>query len=75
MTYSDFAPDGQGWDIRMMWTDVETCLPSDFNCDGLVDGLDLSRLLGFWGSPETDIDGDGTTDGNDLAILLGDWSN
>jgi hypothetical protein len=48
--------------------------PADINGDGLVDGADLSQLLGGWGQPGlTDINNDGTTDGADLSQLLGDW--
>ena len=47
---------------------------ADINGDGLVDGIDLSRILGFWGrSGEADIDGSGVTDGTDLSIVLGAW--
>jgi len=47
----------------------------DLTGDGLVDGADLSLLLGGWGlSGATDLDGDGVTGGADLAILLGGWS-
>ena len=47
----------------------------DINCDGLVDGADLTTLLGFWGTEDTasDLDGDGAVDGADLTILLGNW--
>jgi hypothetical protein len=47
---------------------------ADIDGDGVVDGVDLSRLLGFWGRPgEADVDGSGTTDGTDLSIILGAW--
>jgi hypothetical protein len=53
-------------------------LPSiaDINGDGKVDGIDLGRLLGAWGSSAGggDLNGDGTVDGQDLAILLGEWT-
>ncbi len=42
----------------------------------MIDGLDLSIVLGAWGSPgATDIDGSGSTDGGDLSMLLGSWSS
>ena len=52
----------------------DTC-PGDFNDDGIVNGVDLSFLLGFWGIPnaEYDLDQSGLIDGADLAILLGYW--
>ena len=50
----------------------------DFNRDGIVDGADLARLLGFWGGcrledcPE-DLTEDGRIDGQDLAAVLAAW--
>jgi hypothetical protein len=51
-------------------------IPGDINEDGAVDGLDLSILLGAWGTddPAADIVVDGLVDGGDLAALLGNWS-
>jgi len=48
----------------------------DLNLDGIVDGADLSILLGAWGTadPIADLSGDGNVDGADLSILLGNWS-
>jgi len=54
--------------------------PGDLDGNGIVDGADLSILLGSWGicpPQETcpaDIDRDGVVDGADLSILLGDWT-
>ena len=50
--------------------------PADITGDGIVDGYDLGRLMGSWGTTATgaDINGDGTVDGSDLAILLAAWS-
>ncbi len=47
----------------------------DLNCDLVVDGQDLSLLLGGWGSnsPGLDFDGDCSVGGGDLAIMLGGW--
>ena len=53
----------------------------DINGDGVVDGEDLSIILGFWGpcnDPSdcpADVDGDGVVNGSDLSIVLGFWSN
>jgi hypothetical protein len=48
--------------------------PGDINGDGLVDGTDLSILLGFWGlNGSADLNGDDLIDGIDLTILLGHW--
>jgi polyhydroxybutyrate depolymerase len=49
--------------------------PADLNQDGVVDGVDLSILLGGWNKPGvTDIDRNGITNGGDLTMLLGSWS-
>ena len=46
----------------------------DINGDGLVDGVDLTILLGEWGEQgASDLDGDGLIDGADVTILLGCW--
>ena len=47
----------------------------DLNHDGLVDGADLSILLGNWNSSNTDsdLDGSGLVDGADLNLLLANW--
>ena len=52
------------------------CELADVNGDGLVDGTDLSLVLGFWGNCtgcESDINEDGTVDGIDLSFILGWW--
>ena len=48
---------------------------SDLDGNCVVDGADLSIILGSWGDSggSADIDGDGTVDGVDLARVLGDW--
>jgi len=52
--------------------------PGDVIPTGNVDGVDLSALLGAWGSNgsgtfSTDVNGDGVVEGGDLAIILGAW--
>ena len=74
MSYSAGSGTDQGWDVELISIDVEICIVGDFNCDGRVNGFDLSRVLGYWGLAEADLDGDGTTTGLDLAILLGNWT-
>ena len=51
-----------------------TCV-GDINEDGIVDGADLTILLGAWGTADAaaDLNGDGLVDGADLTILLGAW--
>ena len=52
---------------------VDDCC-SDLDGDGVVDGADLTILLGAWGeASKDDLDGDGVIDGADLTILLGCW--
>ncbi len=51
---------------------------ADVNQDGVVNGADISAVLGFWGQagkplPAADITRDGLVDGADLAVLLGSW--
>ncbi|MDG2030112.1 MAG: right-handed parallel beta-helix repeat-containing protein, partial [Phycisphaerales bacterium] len=77
--------DGEpGVQVHGEWTDdggntIEDQCPSDcpgdINGDGVVDGADLSTLLGAWGDSggPADIDGSGLVDGADLAALLGYW--
>lgn len=50
------------------------CLGDLIN-DRLIDGQDLTILLGLWGNDGgiADIDENGLVDGGDLAILLGNW--
>ena len=44
--------------------------------DGVIDGEDLSVLLGNWGGTgRSDINRDGTTNGDDLALLLNAWNS
>lgn len=47
---------------------------ADLNGDDLVDGADITGLLGNWGNPGMgDLNLDGTVDGGDLTVLLGSW--
>ncbi len=48
---------------------------TDLSSDGLIDGKDLTILLGDWGvamSP-ADFNNDGMVDGADLTLLLSTW--
>jgi 3',5'-cyclic AMP phosphodiesterase CpdA len=56
------------------------CAAIDLNQDSVIDGTDLSILLGSWGSCTNscafgDINGDGTVDAADLAFLIGAWGS
>jgi outer membrane protein assembly factor BamB len=58
--------------VRRYWT--PTCAQADLNCDGRVDGIDLTALLAAWGqSGAADLDGNGIVDGLDLSIVLAGW--
>jgi hypothetical protein len=60
--------------------------PADFNCDGVVNGLDLGNLLANWSIPpdtpgcfgdspcSADLNSDGLVNGLDLGILLANWT-
>lgn len=53
------------------------CAPSDLNCDGFVNGVDLAIVLGSWGfcsGCAGDVNGDGLVDGADIALVLGNWT-
>jgi hypothetical protein len=54
---------------------IPDCI-ADLNGDDLVNGADLSIMLGGWatnGFSDADLDFNGVVDGGDLAILLGSW--
>ena len=50
---------------------------TDFNGDGVVDGYELTYVLGTWGTsdPIADMNGDGTVNGVDLTIILAGWGD
>lgn len=54
------------------------CTPpliGDANGDCVVNGADLTLVLGFWGTsnPNADVDGNGLVNGADLTVCLGYW--
>ena len=52
------------------------CVAADLDCNGVVDGADLSMLLNNWGSAGVgDIDASGSVDAADLAAMLNAWSS
>lgn len=56
--------------------ETTTCAPADINCDGLINGFDLTSILSNWGQPGPgDVNDDGTTDGFDLTAVLSGWTN
>jgi hypothetical protein len=57
---------------------IDACLvKGDLDGNGIVDGGDLTILLGWWGSAwvQGDFNEDGTIDGEDLLYLLARWSS
>ena len=60
--------------------DVDPC-PGDISGNGAVDGVDLSVLLGVWGTDgsggefDADVTNDGIVNGADLTIILGGWGS
>jgi len=63
-------------DVRVTAIHPDPCT-GDLNDDGIVNGADISIMLGFWGlngkPVDADINGDGLVDGADLAMLLSSW--
>lgn len=48
----------------------------NLNGDSIVNGADISIVLGFWGPSidyNADLNCDGVVDGFDIALLLGNW--
>lgn len=69
------AADAFGFSVAPPGGCGAACL-ADVNSDGLVDGTDLSTILGGWGTAgSSDINHDGSTDGLDLAVILSGWGN
>ena len=69
----DFRSSGN----RMMQqgTGADPCV-ADLNNDGIVDGADLSLILGAWATDNCDYNLAGGAcfiDGADLSIVLGEW--
>lgn len=60
---------------RRPGADPASFCPADFNGDGAVDGADLGRLLGAWGSNDGwyELSGDAAIGGADLGLLLQAW--
>lgn len=63
--------------IELRFICAEDRRPTDLDKDGIVNGSDLAKFLGSFGTsePTCDFNDDGTVDGNDLAVMLGDWGS
>jgi hypothetical protein len=51
----------------------DPCCLGDIDCNGIINGADLTLLLGSWGLSEYDLTGDGVVTGADLTIILSGW--
>ena len=75
-TWNDVSPGSTCFAVIVEYgTDEPNKCLADINGDLIVDGADLTTLLGLWGTsnPVGDLDGNGQVDGADLTILLGLW--
>ena len=72
-TVVEAGVDGIALDVLVC--DDDTVCIGDLNGDNVVDGIDLSLLLGSWGpgSGIGDINADGSVNGADLSLILGNW--
>jgi hypothetical protein len=69
----DIANGALDWDNDQILDSCEVGL-GDLNLNGVVDGADVSILLGWWGIPNPqygDLNGDGAVNAFDLGIILG----
>ncbi len=85
ITLASLTPSGQGSgangavvdDVRV--SHVDPPCPGDISGNGGVDGVDLTVLLGLWGTDGTggeffaDVTNDGLVNGADLAVVLTSW--
>lgn len=65
----------QSYDYRVTVVQGASC-PSDLDCNGSTNGMDLAHLLASWGpcgKCGPDLNDNGVVNGLDLAILLGSW--
>ncbi len=75
-TYGEIGFDGYHWAQNFTsWGGGDVTCIGDLNGDGIVDGADLTILLGAWGTddPVADLNEDGLVDGADLTLMLGAW--
>lgn len=62
--------------LTVVYTPPPPPNPADLNSDGVVNGGDLTVLLGAWGTAGPgDLNGNGTVDGADLTALLAAWTS
>jgi len=63
-----------GLRIDTVICDDTLCL-GDLNFDDIIDGADITFIVGLWGQNggPADLNGDGTVNGADLTIVLSNW--
>jgi len=63
-----------GDEVETLGEVSDDCI-GDLNGDGVINGAEISIVLGAWstGNSYADINGDGVVDGADLAMILGSW--
>ncbi|MEE2895324.1 MAG: M43 family zinc metalloprotease [Planctomycetota bacterium] len=71
----------------LLYTTAQTCVSqcfADIDNNGIIEGADLSYILGYWGPCSggkkgepccADLDGNGLVDSGDLGLLLGSWGS
>jgi hypothetical protein len=71
------AGEHDNWGNAAAYLELTPAPDADYDNDGLVDGQDLTTLLGIWGTSDSmhDLNCDGIIDGGDLNILLGAWTD
>ena len=74
-TFDDTFEENQRKTIIIEYTPVVIDCLGDLNGDDVVNGADLTLVLGAWGSDDAtaDLNDDGTVNGADLTLLLGAW--
>lgn len=72
---------GHGKNPNGKWEAYRVVLPppsveGDVNGDGVVDGADITAILGVWetGDEHADLNDDGVVNGADMTVLLGHWT-
>ena len=74
-----YAPDFPGFAGRDMtpgdYLEIYPVCSGDVNNDRVVNGSDLTIVLGYWGTTNAlaDLDGSGQVDGGDLTVVLAHW--
>ncbi len=76
------TPGTRLWIDNLSITDGDGCGPGDVDCNGVVDGLDLTAVLTAWETepgdplwnPNADLDDNNIVDGLDLTEVISNWT-